>query len=512
MYPTVAIIGSGASGLVAAKECIASGLVPTLFEKQSELGGIWNGSGVWNSMQTNVSRFTSTFSDFEWPSQVPLFPKWSQVQDYLNSYAQKFKLMEYIKFNTMVTSVKRMQNTTTNGEWLVEYELLKETREKFNESFDFVIISSGVFTTPDIPKINKMNVYEGKIFHSKDYKYSQDECFLDKTVLVVGGSFSGAEIASDLTNGAKTVINLIKRPFWILTKHIPINPTDKKRKLPVDFVFYDNKPLFSNETTTSNESNEDLIKKNNLYLSMICEDQMNMGDIAHPDLTQPPHVLISDTYLNDLTNKRIQVEIDQIDEFSVNGVHLKSGKHIKCDCVIFATGYTLNLNYLEKPILDAIEYESEDKLIPLILYKCTFCPSLDSLGFVGIYRGPYWGIMELQARWIAKIFSKKLKLKSINSVEVASFMENERKTRNARPRPQFPHGDYVQFSKTIAEELGEYPNGFDEVKLVQPELYKSIVNNSFIPAFFRLTNLNEEKIRTCKSQISQMQEIIKNAR
>ncbi len=66
MTDTVAVIGAGPGGLVAARWLISQGFEPTLFEQQSELGGQWTGSdltGVWPAMYTNTSRVLTAFSD-----------------------------------------------------------------------------------------------------------------------------------------------------------------------------------------------------------------------------------------------------------------------------------------------------------------------------------------------------------------------------------------------------------------------------------------------------------------
>ena len=64
--PTVAIIGAGPSGLTAAKAAIECGLSPSIFEKSSNLGGLWKSETryVWNELHTNLSRHTCIFSDF----------------------------------------------------------------------------------------------------------------------------------------------------------------------------------------------------------------------------------------------------------------------------------------------------------------------------------------------------------------------------------------------------------------------------------------------------------------
>ena len=69
MTSSVAVIGAGPGGLIAARWLLSQGFEPTIFEQGPTLGGQWAGldgrSGVWPSMHTNSSRTLTAFSDLE---------------------------------------------------------------------------------------------------------------------------------------------------------------------------------------------------------------------------------------------------------------------------------------------------------------------------------------------------------------------------------------------------------------------------------------------------------------
>ena len=75
---SVAVIGSGPGGLVAAKYLKHHGFEPVVFEQDSEIGGQWNvrsaHSGIWPSMVTNTSRLLTCFSDLALKPGTPIFP------------------------------------------------------------------------------------------------------------------------------------------------------------------------------------------------------------------------------------------------------------------------------------------------------------------------------------------------------------------------------------------------------------------------------------------------------
>jgi len=62
----VCVIGAGISGLIAVKECLDEGFIPTCYEQDSDIGGIWNPSSeakdtktpmVWDTLVTNTPKY-----------------------------------------------------------------------------------------------------------------------------------------------------------------------------------------------------------------------------------------------------------------------------------------------------------------------------------------------------------------------------------------------------------------------------------------------------------------------
>src|SRR6266478_3024340 len=96
MAGSVAVIGAGPGGLVAARWLLSQGFEPTIFEQAPMLGGQWTGlpelSGVWPTMHTNTSGITTAFSDLE--SDIdPVYPSGRDILAYLNRYAEMFGLI-----------------------------------------------------------------------------------------------------------------------------------------------------------------------------------------------------------------------------------------------------------------------------------------------------------------------------------------------------------------------------------------------------------------------------------
>lgn len=64
------------------------------------------------------------------------------------------------------------------------------------------------------------------------------------------------------------------------------------------------------------------------------------------------------------------------------------------DVVILATGYTTNIDYLEDEVKRILEYNPDDRFMPIVAYKSTMHPDLPGLACVGLNTGPTFIGME----------------------------------------------------------------------------------------------------------------------
>ena len=100
-----------------------------------------------------------------------------------------------------------------------------------------------------------------------------------------------------------------------------------------------------------------------------------------------------------------------------------------------------------------------------------------------MYRGPYFAIIELQARWSIQVFSQKNSALSQKEIQIS--LDKERKIRSQKPRPQFPHGDYIELADKFAKKIGSLANPYDF-----PEISDMLLTGPLIPAQYRLTGIN----------------------
>jgi hypothetical protein len=178
--------------------------------------------------------------------------------------------------------------------------------------------------------------------------------------------------------------------------------------------------------------------------------------------------------------------------------------------VIYATGYTPipALDMLDGATKAAISYDTSSMRLPMVLDQWqTMSREAPSVSFIGFYEGPYWPMMEMQARltaqrWISNHVAEK---KYYEVDEELHKMRQAMKDRDPDV-PQFWFNDYLGYLDDIAKDLGagRNDNAFkeregctsparysfenmdkDQAGLVMDELYQTWqdcnMNGRFVP-------------------------------
>jgi dimethylaniline monooxygenase (N-oxide forming) len=121
---------------------------------------------------------------------------------------------------------------------------------------------------------------------------------------------------------------------------------------------------------------------------------------VNPDA--PPKLSQSQEYLSYLAEGRI-VARPAVRSVGGGTVRFDDGTELEVDALICATGYDVDLGYLSDEIRQTLQADDTH----LDLYARTFHPDLPGLAFLGQYLlvGPYFPTLELQARWVATLWS-----------------------------------------------------------------------------------------------------------
>ena len=76
--------------------------------------------------------------------------------------------------------------------------------QTYSEIFDFVIVASGHFSTPNVPNYDGFSHFNGRILHAHDFRDALE--FEGQDILIIGSSYSAEDIGSQCYKyGAKSI-------------------------------------------------------------------------------------------------------------------------------------------------------------------------------------------------------------------------------------------------------------------------------------------------------------------
>ncbi|KAF8472827.1 hypothetical protein BDZ91DRAFT_715866 [Kalaharituber pfeilii] len=306
------------------------------------------------------------------------------------------------------------------------------------------------------------------------------------------------------------IIHIFPRPFWIFPRFLPTADTSGNSPqpsfLPLDLVLYDGIRRRKAQSAAAKEcegeapSAADKNQQANQYMRAQTGNgnQASLSaalQIGLEEMRLPPYVVISDFYANFVRYGTVSLQRGYVTSIKPNkstGVwnslqisdksptsQILSGANPQhghdpetvnavndIDMIIFATGYnptTSFPSFFPQSLLRELSFEPSDNFLPFLLYKQMLHPSLITYsetqaegskdtpyvhaGFVGMYKGPYFGVLEGQARYLASLFAGVIQAPAKVDIEKGiAEQQIARQARNAgnwETRGQWSWGDYL---------------------------------------------------------------------
>ena len=481
----------------------------------------------------------------QWDEDVDVFPKAWQVGRYLRRLCDKITTAgAELQLNHEVVSIVNVDDGLKNGklgQWRVKtrkslppqyYPLLSEEMASLGISneeehiFDHLIIASGFFGTPKIPAPLEpwvstpvgeppsaadisSDVYQTlssplgiPVIHSSSFRSLREllngarthdslapifKPGTSRRILVVGGSMSGAEvassIASELSNNQNSpgavpipnpsdyeIIHIAARPFWTLPRYLPLDAKhDSPRFLPLDMVLFNlvNRPRNTLASDRAGAIDEAAAKKAHEFYSSLSGQSKPHAWIEGDKDTDTPWLAICDDYTTHslcgnictfrgrLTSLHPAIESSS----SVSATITTPSGEMSLDnvaAVVLATGFSSknSLGFMSENMKRKLEYEAGSYAPMYLSWQGTISPSMPTLGFVGMYNGPFWGVMEQQAIALSTVWAQmdgapdaKLEKDLGRDVKFAGtrdyYLRQVEEEEGRERLTQFPMGDYI---------------------------------------------------------------------
>jgi putative flavoprotein involved in K+ transport len=284
----VLVIGAGQAGLAASYSLTLAGLHFLVLEARSVPTGSW--PQYYDSLRLFSPARYSSLPGLPFPGKPNRYPLRDEVSAYLHSYAQHFQFP--IRFNQNVSRLEQDGSgflvTTAMGE---HYQARA------------IIIATGPFRQPALPDFPGQNTFRGQILHSSDYH--RPDPFQGQRVLVVGAGNSAVQIAVEVAQHAQVT----------LTSRTPVR-------------FVPQHPL-----------GQDI----HFWLWLLGIDRLALPSLWQRVSSNP--VLDAGPYQAALTRGKLDWRL-LFERFTPDGVVWTGGREEAIDCLILATGYRFQPDYL----------------------------------------------------------------------------------------------------------------------------------------------------------------------
>jgi putative flavoprotein involved in K+ transport len=187
MYDVI-VIGGGQAGLAMGYHLQKAGHRFLILEAGERAVGSW--ANYYESLSLFSPAEYSNLPAYRFKGDPKRYPSRDEVIQYLADYAQHFNLP--IQTNTRVECVTRN-----------EKRFIVETNQGNFEALA-IVAATGSFSRPNLPHYPNQELFKGTIIHSSQYK--NPEPFKDKRVIVVGAGNSSIQIAYELMQHTNTSI------------------------------------------------------------------------------------------------------------------------------------------------------------------------------------------------------------------------------------------------------------------------------------------------------------------
>jgi cation diffusion facilitator CzcD-associated flavoprotein CzcO len=203
----VIVVGAGVAGIYQIKRLVDLGVDAVVLDSAPDLGGTW----YWNRYPG--CRFDSESYTYGFSFSKELLDEWhwnerfsGQPENlrYLNYVTDKFDLRRYMQFNCKVEAAVFDE---ARDLWRLRISDGRELTARF------VVLAIGLLSAPTLPRLEGMDDFKGRSFHTYYWPHEPVE-LTGKKVAVIGTGATAIQIIGEIADKVAELTVFQRRPNW----------------------------------------------------------------------------------------------------------------------------------------------------------------------------------------------------------------------------------------------------------------------------------------------------------
>ncbi len=398
----IIIVGAVISGIGAAyhvqEKCPT--MTYTILEGRSAIGGTWD-LFRYPGIRSDSDMYTLGFPFHPWKNAKSIADGPS-ILAYLHDTAKTFGIESKIRCNQKVVEASW---SSRSARWTLK---VQTGEGEVTMSCRFLIMCCGYYDyengyTPDFPG---RQAFQGQFIHPQ--KWDEKTDYTDKNVVVIGSGATAVTLVPEMAKKAKKVFMLQRSPSYITSlpsvdsiaefvkKLLPAGAAHlavRWKNIVITWLFYRFCRKFPRASRWL------LLAQVRKGLKNFSQQEKDFSPHYDPWLQRLCLIPDGDLF-KALNSGKAEVVTDRVETFTADGVRLQSGRTLKADIIVSATGLNLKL-------FGGVPFRVDGALIDIpsqVPYKGTMMSGVPNLGMVFGYTNASWTLKcDLICDWLARM-------------------------------------------------------------------------------------------------------------
>ncbi len=419
----VLIVGAGISGVGAAyhltTQCPATRFV--VLELKETFGGTWI-THKYPGIRSDSDLHTFGYRFKPWTG-VPIATA-EEILHYMGEVIEENGLAPHIRYRHKITGATW---SSRDNRWTIEGTCIDTP---FHFTANFLYLCQGYYRHDRgyTPHWDGMESYKGQIVHPQTWPENMD--YKNKNVLVIGSGATAATLIPAMAPDCGHVTMLQRSPTWFRSGRNAIPLAEELRELQIDEAWIHeivrrrillDQAVFTKRTFEEPEKvRQELLAVARAQLGPDYDIATHFTPRYRPWQQRIAFIPDGDLF-QAIRSGKASVVTDEIERFTEKGVLLKSGKELRADIIITATGFNLC-------VLGDIDFVVDGKRLNFgdtITYRGMMFTGVPNMVWVfGYFRASWTLRADLVADFVCRLL-KHMKQRGAKKVEVALRPEDK---------------------------------------------------------------------------------------